>query len=80
MNDGCFTITVKVLTRNAAVKLTTRHQITIGSILLVGLTLVSIFAFTQSHKLSSLAPNLRPDSSQSEEELRKLYIYTHSKI
>jgi hypothetical protein len=52
---------------------------TISSILLVGLILVSIFALTLSHELSSLAAYLRPDSSQTKEELRKLYIYKHFK-
>lgn len=48
-------------------------------ILLVGLILVSIFAFTLSHELSSLAAYLRPDSSQPKDELCELYIYKHVK-
>lgn len=51
----------------------------ISSIHLVGFIFVSIFAFTLSHELSSLAAYLRPDSSQSKEELCKLYIYKQVK-
>jgi hypothetical protein len=51
----------------------------IGSIHLIGFILVSIFTLTLSHELSSLAAYLRPDSSQSEEELYELYIYKQVK-